>query len=377
VEHLTLGKIKPRPKPLIDSGSLASFIAGIQKQDGEIPWSAGGKTDPWDHVESAMGLALAGRRREAERAYLWLAANQLADGSWYYAYQDGVPKDLTRDSNMATYPAVGVFHHFLLFADRTFVSNMWPTVSRGIDFALKMQGPCGEIYWARNPRGEIDPMALLTGSSSVYMSLKCAITLGYLLGKKMPSWREAYLRLGEAIRDNPSIFNMIKSRFSMDWYYPVLCGAVTGRQAWNRIARHWDKFVASGWGVRCVSDRPWVTLAETAELVLSLAAMEECDRGRELLSWIGEMKYDDGSYWMGVTFPDGVIWPEERTSWTAAAILMAHDAVEGLTPGSLLFRHDFWRALEATWEKGGLAATMEDWRLATGSPPPQVNRDGG
>ncbi len=46
---------------------------------------------------------------------------------------------------------------------------------------------------------------------------------------------------------------------------------------------------------------------------------------------------------MGVTFPDGVIWPEERTSWTAAAVLLAHDALHDLTPASRLFSHEFWR----------------------------------
>jgi hypothetical protein len=43
-----------------------------------------------------------------------------------------------------------------------------------------------------------------------------------------------------------------------------------------------------------------------------------------------------------VTFPDGVIWPEERTSWTAAAILLAHDALKEMTPAARLFSHRFW-----------------------------------
>jgi hypothetical protein len=52
---------------------IVSFIASIQKENGEIPWSAGGKTDPWDHVESAMGLSVGGFYAEARRAYEWLA----------------------------------------------------------------------------------------------------------------------------------------------------------------------------------------------------------------------------------------------------------------------------------------------------------------
>jgi len=56
---------------------ITSFIASIQKENGEIPWSAGGKTDPWDHVESAMGLSVGGFYIEARNAFDWLANTQL------------------------------------------------------------------------------------------------------------------------------------------------------------------------------------------------------------------------------------------------------------------------------------------------------------
>jgi hypothetical protein len=45
---------------------------------------------------------------------------------------------------------------------------------------------------------------------------------------------------------------------------------------------------------------------------------------------------------MGATFPDGVIWPEEKTSWTAAAVLLAYDALRNITPAGRLFSHNFW-----------------------------------
>ncbi len=73
-------------------------------------------------------------------------------------------------------------------------------------------------------------MSLLTGSSSVYMSIKCALAIAGLLGKKRPGWRKANASLGEAIKYKPDLFNMIKSRYSMDWYYPVLCGAITEKR---------------------------------------------------------------------------------------------------------------------------------------------------
>jgi hypothetical protein len=326
----------------VDIDLIGSFIAGLQKPNGEIPWSSGGKTDPWDHVESAMGLSIAGRLREAERAYLWMARTQLSDGSWWSATRDGVPEDKTRDSNLSSYIAVGVYHHFLITRELRFLRRLWPTLEAGIDYAVRLQADTGEIAWARNSEGIVDRMALLTGSSSVYMSLKCALAVASLLGKRRSDWNSAVVKLQEAICRRPGLFNMMKARYSMDWYYPVLCGAITAADARTRIDRSWEKFVVPDWGVRCVCDRPWVTTAEAAELVLALVAIEDRERALIVFNWIRDKRYDDGAYWMGVTFPDGVIWPEERTSWTAAAILLAHDALHEITPGCRLFNHDFW-----------------------------------
>jgi hypothetical protein len=327
----------------VDVEKIAGLIVSIQKESGEIPWSIGGKTDPWDHIESAIGLTIAGFYPEAERAYEWLVANQLADGSWWSETKDGQIINSTKETNFAAYIAVGVFHHYLITDNVEFLKYMWSSISRGIQYAINMQAPEGEIYWARNSAGVIDKMSLLTGCSSIYMSIKCALEIAMILGKKRPSWLKAKDSLGEAIKNRPDLFNMIKARYSMDWYYPVLCGAVSGEEAKKRIAKSWEKFVVSEWGVRCVSDRPWVTMAETAELVLTLAAIEDYSRAKTIFSWLGDKRFPDGSYWMGVTFPDSIIWPEEKTSWTSAAVLMAWDAINSITPAAKLFNHQYWQ----------------------------------
>jgi len=46
-----------------------------------------------------------------------------------------------------------------------------------------------------------------------------------------------------------------------------------------------------------------------------------------------------------VTFPDGVIWPEEKTGWTAAAVILASDALNEMTPAGKLFNHQFWASI--------------------------------
>ena len=128
----------------------------------------------------------------------------------------------------------------------------------------------------------------------------------------------------------------------MDWFYPVLAGAVTGPEAERRIERGWRKFVVEGLGVRCVSDQPWVTIAETSELALALAGMGRLDQARIVFSWISDRRFDDGSYWAGFTIPDLRLWPEEKFTWTSAGVLLAADAIFALTPAARLFSHRDW-----------------------------------
>jgi hypothetical protein len=40
--------------PNLNIDSLSRFIMSLQKDNGDIPWYEGGKTDPWDMVESIM-----------------------------------------------------------------------------------------------------------------------------------------------------------------------------------------------------------------------------------------------------------------------------------------------------------------------------------
>jgi hypothetical protein len=341
-----LSSSSPLTLPSIDTREVASLIVNTQRPDGEIPWCQGQKSDPWDHVESAMGLAVGGYLSEARRAFEWLAAMQLEDGSWYTAYRQGVPVDKTRDANLSSYVAVGLWHYYLITRDLTFLTQMWPTLSRAINFALHLQTPSGEIYWAISPKGNIDRMALLTGSSSIYMSVKCALAIAKLLGFRKPSWGIALSRLAGAIRNKPYLFNMTKSRYSMDWFYPILAGVITGNEAQKRIDKYWKKFVVEDRGVRCVSDKPWVTIAETSELCLALAAMGNLELTRIVFNWICDRRYEDGSYWCGFTCPDLTVWPEDKITWTNAAVLIAADAIYNLTPASMLFNHQFWATSE-------------------------------
>ena len=336
----------------LDLEAVTDLIATVQKPSGEIPWHTNGKTDPWDHVEAAMGLTVGGDLVRARKAYWWLAENQRSDGSWYAAYRDNRPIDCTLDTNFCAYIAVGMFHYFLYTKDISFIEGMWPTLQSAIDFTVGHQAPGGEIYWAVSPEGKVDRMALLTGSSAVFMSLKCALALademdrkrhGTLTKTRRNQWHSALKKLGQTITKRPHHFNMTKSRFAMDWFYPILCGAITDAEAHKRINRYWKKFVIENEGVRCVSDKPWVTVAETAELILALEALGNHEQAWLVFDWIFQRRFSDGTFLCGYNIPEREIWPEERMTWTNAAVLLAADSLFDLTPASCLFRHHFWR----------------------------------
>lgn len=327
----------------------AQSIAAVQLTSGEIPWSLGGHTDPWDHVECAMALAAAGLIDQAQTAYEWSRARQRSDGSWAIQYRRGVVEDPNSDSNFCAYIATGVWHHVLITGNRSFAEQMWPTVRGAIDFVLNLQAGTGEIYWARGPAGVIDD-ALLTGNSSVYHSIRCALALAGYLGESEPEWEVALGRLGHAITDHPGAFTE-KPRYSMDWYYPILSGAVRGAAAHDRIAERWSDFVVDGLGIRCVDDRPWVTGAETCELVMALDSMGERVRARQQFAAMQHLREVDGSYWTGLVFADGKRWPVERTTWTGAAMILAADSLSGTTGGSGIFRDDeLPRGLEGDYD---------------------------
>jgi tetratricopeptide (TPR) repeat protein len=313
-------------------------IAAVQQADGSIGWPDG-HVDAWNHVECAMALSVCGLRDEARRAYAWLARSQQGDGSWPVRPIDGGVDEWAAESNHAAYCAVGVWHELLVTGDEDFAAQMWPVVRAGIEFAIGLQAARGEIIWRRHEDGSPDSFALLTGCASMYQSLRCATALAERLGEPRQAFELAAALLGHAVACHGEAF-ADKSRFSMDWYYPVLGGAVRGTAAERMVKGGWDTFVVPGVGVRCVSDEPWVTAAETCELAIALDAMGQRDQALELLAQIQFLRGADGAYWTGWQFRDERHYPNEQSSYTAAAVVLAADVLgDRPSAAAALFRN--------------------------------------
>ena len=315
--------------------ATGNSISAAQQPDGAIGWPDG-HVDAWNHVECAMALSACGLRGPARRAYGWLAASQRPDGSWPVQTADGTRAGRAAESNHAVYPAVGVWHEFLVTGDDAFIARMWPLVRAGVQFALGLQREGGEIVWRRLRDGRPDAFALLAGCSSMYQGLRCAIALADHLGTSEPDWDLAAAQLGHAVACHEQAF-ADKSRYSMDWYYPVLGGPLRGAGAVQRLAAGWDTFVVPGLGIRCVSDEPWVTGAETCELALALDAVGDQARALDLLEQIQHLRDPSGAYWTGWQFVNQAHFPAEQSAWTAATVVLAADALSGATGGAALF----------------------------------------
>jgi hypothetical protein len=330
--------------------TTAATIADMQEPDGAVPWSVGEHVDVWNHVEAAMALDVAGQSPAATAAYEWCLRWQRHDGSWPMKIVAGQVEDASGETNMCAYLAVGLWHHWLLHRDLAFTERLWPAVRRGLDFVVGMQLPFGGIAWSQewdeHGPARVNREALLAGSSSIYQSLRAGVALADLVGEPQPEWELAGGRLGHALRNHRDLF-LDKTTFAMDWYYPVLGGAVRGGAGLELIQGRWPEFVMPGLGVRCVETNPWVTGAETCELVMALDSLDD-PRAREVYADIQHLRHGNGSYWTGSVHDPaeegedgkGVFWPGEQTTYTAAAVVLAADALSRTSPASGIMRGD-------------------------------------
>ena len=97
--------------------------------------------------------------------------------------------------------------------------------------------------------------------------------------------------------------------------------------------------------MRCVSDRPWVTAAETCELVMALDAIgsrrARPPAVRRRCSSCAPRAAATGPAPTSTTrrfHLDGELYPVEQPTWNSAAVVLAANALAGTGPTAGLFR---------------------------------------
>ena len=313
--------------------ATAAWIAARQRPDGVIGWTREGPADPWNHVEAAMALDVAGRHDDARRAYRALLDRQRPDGL--------IAADLCTggghvDTNGVAYLAAGAWLHVRATGDPAAGRLLLPAVAAAVEAVLDRRLPAGGVAWSVDPAGAAAEVALVAGASSVVTSLRAAAALADWCGAPRPSWSAAAERLAtDVAAGGPSFLD--KSVFAMDWYYPVLGGAVTGDAARRRLIAGAATF-GLGDGVRCRSDGRWVTAAESAEAAMAHLVAGLDIRAIALLGATRGLRCADGGYLTGVVLPERSHFPAgERTTYSAAAVVLAADLVAGGAATSSLF----------------------------------------
>lgn len=327
----------------------ADRILSLQTTEGAIPWFENGAWDPWNHVECAMAMTVMGYTGAARLAYDFLLKTQRDDGAWLGDYGNALPMvdrdfisrekpDALIDSNFCAYPAVGIAHYLEITRDYSRVQDWWPMIKRSLDFVLTLRRPDGTISWSFEAMGTDQDDALLAGNASIAKSFECGIFLAREMGEPCSRWRDAHASLISALQTRPGLFDRrgTGERFAMDWYYPVLAGAFDKAAAHQRIADKWSVFVDGSRGCRCVSDEPWVTIAETAELAIALLSIGDVERATDLFDTLMRYRDDRGVFWMGWQSEEAIFWPQEQPSWTQAAVILAADALNRYGQGGNL-----------------------------------------
>ena len=310
---------------------LGEYITKCQNRLGAIAWEPNGKVDPWDHVESIMALNLLDFKEEALKGFDWLISSQEQDGSWYSEYQGEKITNLNKETNFCAYISSGALHHFLNFKELSFLEKIWPTLKKSIEFVISGQTDEGDILWAKDDNEEWMDDSLLTGCASIFKSLndfnKIAKTLGYeefILKEEIKNLKDSIINKSERFDRTWES----KARYSVDWYYPVLCGIHNKQDSKKIINERWDEFVVPGLGCKCVSEEPWVTVAESCELILALNKIDEKKTALEIFENISRLiDQKDKLFWTGYVYKDDKFWPIEKPSWTAAAVVLAANSL--------------------------------------------------
>ncbi len=293
-----------------------------------IPWAPGLHADPWNHAEAVAALASVGEFEAAEAGLRWLAHSVARDGAFCQYYLANGVKEPRIDLNVCAYPAVAILAWVGSGGSLAVAREHLAWYRRTLRFVLARQRSDGHFPWALTPDRRPLEGSLRAASSAMILALEAAGWLGQELGGlDVDSIEDARSRLLLALQKDEGFLDRMD--WSMDWYYPVLAGALDDDVASHRLDALFARGREAGGQLRCVLDRPWVTTAETAEAAMAAWRIGRVEDARALLASVEALRCDDGSYQTGMVLPTRAAFPAgERSTYSAAAVVLAHRVLE-------------------------------------------------
>ena len=298
-----------------------NWIISNQSSSGAIFWDEKGKCDPWDHCECLIALAIYEEWEHFWRGVNWFITNLNEDGLIYAEFQNEKPSKLHYESHHAPYIIMPLIQASLIDQEQDYkkiLTNEQLLKLENIFEALNdFKDEDGYFYWAKDSNGYSDN-SLITASMSIFLSMVAK-------DKSFPKfnidmWQEKFNRDG-----------VDRSRFSMDFYYPFLAGIKNNKKEFLDLL---DNYYVKGLGVKCVAEEPWVTVAESSECVISALIHDNENIAKQIFNDIQQFQNKDGIFPTGYQYKMEIFWPEEDSTWTNAAVIIAAHALSFYDLGS-------------------------------------------
>lgn len=291
-----------------------NWIITNQSSDGYISWDEKGKCDPWDHCECLIALSIYEEWDAFWLGVKWFFDNINDEGLIYAEFQKGKPSKEYFESHHAPYIILPLMQAALIDKKQDYHKilnqiqlNKLNKIFKGLK---NFQDKDGFYYWAKNDDGYYDN-SLITATMSIYISIMAKEFLAPDL--KTNLWDRKFDRDG-----------VDRSRFSMDFYYPYLAGIKNNK---SEFLKSLEDFYVKGLGVKCVKEEPWVTVAESCECVIAALAHENIQIAEDIFNDIQQFQDSEGIFPTGYQYDLKIFWPEEKSTWTNAAVIIAAHAL--------------------------------------------------
>ena len=298
-----------------------NWIISNQSSSGAIFWDEKGKCDPWDHCECLIALAIYEEWEHFWRGVNWFFTNLNEDGLIYAEFQNEKPSKLHYESHHAPYIIMPLIQASLIDKEQNYkkiLTNEQLLKLENIFVVLDdFKDEDGYFYWAKDSNGYSDN-SLITASMSIFLSLVAKDKSFPKFNTEM--WQEKFNRDG-----------VDRSRFSMDFYYPFLAGIKNNKKEFLDLL---DNYYVKGLGVKCVAEEPWITIAESSECVISALIHDNENIAKKIFNDIQQFQNKDGIFPTGYQYDMEIFWPEENSTWTNAAVIIAAHALSFYDLGS-------------------------------------------
>jgi len=298
-----------------------NWIISNQSSSGAIFWDEKGKCDPWDHCECLIALAIYEEWEHFWRGVNWFFTNLNEDGLIYAEFQNEKPSKLHYESHHAPYIIMPLIQASLIDKEQNYkkilTNEQLLKLENIFEVLDDFKDEDGYFYWAKDSNGYSDN-SLITASMSIFLSLVAKDKSFPKFNTEM--WQEKFNRDG-----------VDRSRFSMDFYYPFLAGIKNNKKEFLDLL---DNYYVKGLGVKCVAEEPWVTIAESSECVISALIHDNENIAKQIFNDIQQFQNKDGIFPTGYQYDMEIFWPEENSTWTNAAVIIAAHALSFYDLGS-------------------------------------------